>query len=571
VLVRLELASKIVTDLKKQKSREAADKKIPQIAAENAPAGWAEAQSALAAQSGISLLLVEGHQPPALAISNNNSICHALQSSPEHVQLCDPYCGVAHQRAIDRGTVTHYRCHAGLHCFAMPVQLEKNRPLVVIGGRAFLSSADYKTVADRFRVGDLQELVSTEVFRNVIFADEADLDHAALRVEAAAKDLAGQRAPTGAKKRSKASATQAGVSESREADVDILPPEVNRRARSSEISASFIERIDALDPQRTYDLILKESADLLSAERGSLLLYDETANSLAMKAARGIPQPINQVGQIPVGEGIAGIVLREGRPIVARDISALGRAPAPRARQYKTNSFISYPIKIGRRRIGVLNLADKVGGGSYDEVDLSIIESIGPQIALAVERAEWQAKANRFQLMSLTDPLTGLHNRRYLEARLFEEVSRAKRYKHALSFMMIDIDDFKFYNDNNGHQAGDRALEITAHCLTSTVRKIDVASRYGGEEFSILMPQTSIQEASVIADRVRRQVASTPYPNGNQQPLGAVTVSIGLSTFSSVLDSSEKVVRAADRALYHAKKQGKNRAYAYRDMLANNA
>ncbi len=173
--------------------------------------------------------------------------------------------------------------------------------------------------------------------------------------------------------------------------------------------------------------------------------------------------------------------------------------------------------------------------------------------------------------MSLTDPLTGLHNRRYLEARMFEEVSRAKRYNHAMSFMMIDIDDFKLYNDHYGHQAGDRALEITAHCLTSTVRKIDVAARYGGEEFSILMPQTSLQEASVIADRIRRAVAGTAYPKGEKQSLGAVTVSIGLSTFSSVLDSSEKVVRAADRALYHAKRQGKNRAYAYRDVLATNS
>jgi len=95
------------------------------------------------------------------------------------------------------------------------------------------------------------------------------------------------------------------------------------------------------------------------------------------------------------------------------------------------------------------------------------------------------------------------------------------------------------------------------------LRKVDVASRYGGEEFSILLPQTTLQEAGVIADRIRRKINSTPFTHGRSQPLGAVTVSIGLSAFSPALDSAEAIVRAADRALYHAKSHGKNRAYAY--------
>jgi len=156
-----------------------------------------------------------------------------------------------------------------------------------------------------------------------------------------------------------------------------------------------------------------------------------------------------------------------------------------------------------------------------------------------------------------------LLNRRYLEARLSEELSRSKRYDYPLSFMMIDIDDFKFYNDRNGHQAGDRALEITAQCLRAALRKVDVASRYGGEEFSILLPQTTLQEAGVIADRIRRKIIETNFPHGSSQPLGTATVSIGLSSFSAQLDSAEAIVRAADRALYHAKRHGKNRAYAY--------
>src|SRR5437870_11457972 len=253
--------------------------------------------------------------------------------------------------------------------------------------------------------------------------------------------------------------------------------------------------------------------------------------------------------------------MKEGRALIA-SIDQVGKTTRPE-RRYKTKSFISYPIAIGQRRLGVLNLADKIGGGAYDASDLSVIELLAPQIALALERAEWQQRANQFQLMSITDPLTGLLNRRYLEARLTEELSRSKRYDYPLSFMMIDIDDFKFYNDRNGHQAGDRALEITAQCLRAALRKVDVASRYGGEEFSILLPQTTLQEAGVMADRIRCKIGETNFPHGKSQPLCAVTVSIALSSLSVSLDSVEAIVRAADRALYHAKSHGKNRAYAY--------
>ncbi len=109
-----------------------------------APAGWADAQQSLSDASGLSMLLVKGHQPPALVVSNNNSICQAMQSSPAHAHLCDPYCGDAHRRATSANDVTQYRCHAGLHCFAMPVQIGKKRDLAVIGGRAFLSAQDYR-------------------------------------------------------------------------------------------------------------------------------------------------------------------------------------------------------------------------------------------------------------------------------------------------------------------------------------------------------------------------------------------------------------------------------------------
>ncbi len=538
---------------------------IPQQSGAPAPPGWSELQQEIAESSTISLLLVDGYQPPALAIANNNSICAALQSSPEHVKLCDPYCGEAHQRANAANAITHYRCHAGLHCFAMPLEIDQQSNLAVIGGRAFVNGSDYRETAERFRSGDLQDIDAEEVFSNLIFADEIDLDHAALRLSKAATKFKRTEAEPPPEAAPTDSTTETAARDFKLADKS--PATASEKARPDEVVTltdsirRFAEQIDASDPAQTYQSIVRRSADLVHAERSSLLLFDESENRLTMTAAQGIPAAVSEVAPIAMGQGIAGGVLRENRPMVAT-VDELGQASLPE-RKYKTSSFISYPITIGSRRFGVLNLADKIGGGVYDIRDLSIIDLVAPQIALALERAEWQQRANQYQLMSITDPLTGLHNRRYLEARLAEELSRSKRYNYPMSFMMIDIDDFKLYNDLNGHQAGDRALEIIAQCLHAALRKADVASRYGGEEFSILLPQTSLEEAGVIADRIRRKIMTTKFPHGYSQPGGMVTASIGLSSFSPALNSAEAVVRAADRALYHAKNHGKNRAYAY--------
>jgi len=263
---------------------------------------------------------------------------------------------------------------------------------------------------------------------------------------------------------------------------------------------------------------------------------------------------------VRIGEGVAGAVLREGRPAVVRDVSKVSGwdAASNSERSYKTKSFISYPISVGGRKVGVLNVTDKAGGGSYDELDLNLLDMIAPQMALALDRVEWHSKATQFQLLSITDPLTGLVNRRYLEERLQEELERSKRHRFAMSFMMVDIDDFKAYNDAHGHQAGDLALEMTAQCLKTALRSADVAARYGGEEFSILLPQTGLAEARTIGERIRRRIERTQFPHGQSQPLGAVTVSIGVSSFGAELDTPVEIIRAADRALYAAKARGKN-------------
>ena len=536
---------------------------------EAAPPAWPEVQDGLAATAGLALLLVEGHQPPALVVSNNNSICEAFQSSPDHVKLCDPYCGVAHAEALKAGGTIEYKCHAGLNCFAKPVEIGGKRKLAVIGGRAFTTSADYRALMERFRSGDLESLAADETFTNVVFSEAQRLEELAERVErtterfhAAASNGSSKIVKPKPEPEARPAALRAAAVSSQpdlEQEVRRLRGELEYRARLNNSLQHFLERISSDDPVKTYNSIVSNSKELLQSERASLLLLNEHNNELIMKAASGLATDPAKVGPIRVGEGVSGHVIDSGRPIFTTDLRLEGHKPAPAERHYKTNSFISYPITIGGRKVGVLNVTDKAGGRTFDEVDLGLLDIIGPQVALALERAEWQERATEFQLMSITDPLTALPNRRYLEERLMEELNRSRRYDYPMSFLMIDIDDFKAYNDKNGHQAGDVALQITAHCLKGGLRSADVASRYGGEEFCILLPQTGISEAGAIADRIRQRVSTTHFPHGKTQPLGRVTISIGVSTFSTLVNTSENIIAAADRALYEAKNKGKNR------------
>ena len=536
----------------------------PQEHREDAPLTWPETQDSLAESSALALLLVDGHQPPAVVVSNNNSICHTFQSSPEHVGLCDPYCGAAHWKAVKAGDVVEYKCHAGLSCFARQVELGGKRTLAVIGGRAFIKSSDYQKLMERFRTGDLQELASENVFANILFSEPQRLGELAERVDRAAR-----RYKTASSNGSALSHQPVAKKETTnphqdlELEVQRLRSELEYRSRFADSLQHFLERISCADPVKTYNSIIASSKELLQSERASLMVLDETTNALILKAASGLSAAPETVSPVRVGEGISGEVIDTGKAVMVADLRMAGRKPAPAERRYKTNSFISYPIAIGGRKVGVLNVTDKSSGGTYDEVDLSLLEIIGPQVALALERAEWQERATEFQLMSITDSLTALPNRRYLEERLAEELNRSKRYEYPMSFLMIDIDDFKAYNDKNGHQAGDLALQITAHCLKGALRVVDVASRYGGEEFCILLPQTAMSEAGVIADRIRDRVSTTHFPHGKAQPLGRVTISVGVSTFSKNIDTPENIIAAADRALYQAKSMGKDRVEFY--------
>ncbi|OIO72606.1 MAG: hypothetical protein AUJ85_10050 [Elusimicrobia bacterium CG1_02_37_114] len=209
------------------------------------------------------------------------------------------------------------------------------------------------------------------------------------------------------------------------------------------------------------------------------------------------------------------------------------------------------PIVASDRIIGLL-ITKKIG----EDQDLLPLTIFANQSGFAIENAQLYKKT---QELTIIDELTQVYNRRYFDSRLPEELELAKRYKSRLSFGMADIDDFKYYNDKNGHQAGDECLKRIAAIMGNSIRSGDVVARYGGEEFVIILPATDKNDALIPCEKIRSAVETAPVAYGEKQPLGRVTLSIGIATFPTDAKDVYTLVNQADRALYMAKDAGKNK------------
>lgn len=188
--------------------------------------------------------------------------------------------------------------------------------------------------------------------------------------------------------------------------------------------------------------------------------------------------------------------------------------------------------------------------------DRLVLQAVAGELAVAVENWQLYKLTKR---LAITDELTGLYNYRYLQQRLDDEYERASRYSRHLSLLMIDVDDFKSFNDTNQHVAGDRALADVGEVLRACTREIDVIARYGGEEFSVLLPETDSSGAFVVAEKIREEIAGYPFRDKQGVPCATLTVSIGLATYPDHALEREELLRLADDALFRAKGEGRDR------------
>lgn len=331
---------------------------------------------------------------------------------------------------------------------------------------------------------------------------------------------------------------------------------------------SMISTLSLVENRRDlFQQILEMSAELLTATSGSLMLLHETEGTLRIEAARGMTSSLAKTMSVAYGEGIAGQVAKSGFPMLVNDIERDARIATKNRPRFKTKSFISLPLEANNRLIGVLNLADKENGVNFTEADLNLVQTFTGHAVLMIDRAATLEKAGKFEQLSITDPLTGLYNRRFLEDRLQEEFSRGERQQQNFCIILADLDSFKIYNDICGHLAGDNVLRKTAELMRRSAREMDVVTRYGGEEFCLILPGTSKKESVFVGERIRRAIEAESFPGESHLPLGRLTTSIGISSFPADGVTANELIHAADLALYSAKQSGRNRLVLYEASL----
>lgn len=512
---------------------------------------WLRLQKSIAESTGLAIITFNGDDSVLGGAENNNSICEAMMSSPDHAHLCEQDCGRAWSLARSANCSTGFRCHAGLDCFVLPATIN-DVEVAVVGGRAFTSASEY--VAFLKNYSPLLDLENSQCLTNVKFSDRREMNEAA---ELVSSTVGFYSAGGPSSLRQLLDAHRYGPPE--RARDDRLPDRLHEALKEMAVS---------LEPAAVYHSMLVKLGELMRARRTSLMILNQQAEELTLEAAVGFGAEVTGPVRMKMGEPLAGAVLAEGEPLVVANAETDYRVTGSRPGQYKGASFICLPIVLGSRKLGVINLTDRIDGAPFGDEDVSLAEMMAPHLALLIDRTEWHRKAEQFQQMSLTDALTGLPNRRYLEERLFEEVERSKRHGTALSFMIIDIDRFKSCNDLYGHTNADRVLIKTAHTLRRSVRAIDMSSRFAGDEFCIVLPETESRNAVQIAERLRKEISTTEFVSEQGERMGRVTISIGLSSFSPSRPSPLAVIETADRALYQAKTRGRNCVVVYDETAA---
>ncbi len=318
--------------------------------------------------------------------------------------------------------------------------------------------------------------------------------------------------------------------------------------------------VDAVGPSTSesahdlVDSIFRVATELVRGERASLLLRDDPSNEFVIAHAVGLGEDVRSRVRVREGEGIAGAVAASKRALLVR----AGEQPRPdegdeRSGRYRTDSFLSVPIVVDEESRGVLNVADPVDRASFEEDDLETLELLATHIGACLVQQEQDAALQR---LAETDPLTWLFNRRHFDRRLDAELNRAMRTEHLLALLMIDVDHMKSINDRFGHRAGDQVLRAVASGIKQAVRLYDVPTRYGGDEFAVILPESDTETASRVARRILERTTEQALPAELEAAGEPISLSIGIATFPRPAADGATLVESADAAMYRAKDGG---------------
>jgi diguanylate cyclase (GGDEF)-like protein len=302
--------------------------------------------------------------------------------------------------------------------------------------------------------------------------------------------------------------------------------------------------------------VVDQTSRSLNADRVALALYDPGEDRLVIVAAKGSP-PAVEGSRIEAGSWLIGHVYSRGRPVVVPDVRQIP-GMAMIQREYCTSSFAAVPLVAGSRTIGVLTATDKRNGSAFDRSDMLTMRMFAASATLALMAAQNGQEIQRLTDVATVDPLTGLFNRNYFDARLEQEIERARRHATTLALLKADIDNFESVNATHGRRLGDAVLQAVGSTLRSGLRVFDVCARFGSDEYAILMPGIDQHTAGRCAERIQQSVGECDLRSDGVPPSLRVTLCIG-ATVMGPGETSTDLLRRADQALGHARAEGKNR------------
>jgi diguanylate cyclase (GGDEF)-like protein len=311
-----------------------------------------------------------------------------------------------------------------------------------------------------------------------------------------------------------------------------------------------------LDVREVLQLIMQKVSEVLRPGAWALLLLDEPSRELYFEVVVGPGADKLRQARLPMGQGLAGAVAREGQPVLLDSARSDPRfsASLDDLAGGRSGSFAAVPLRSKGRVFGVIELVNPEGGRQFDPEDLRVLAALADYAAIAIENAR---NFERIRELTLIDDHTGLFNARHLYGALESEVARARRFGRTFSLVFLDLDRFKLVNDRHGHQAGSAVLKEVGHVLKKALRAMDVPVRYGGDEFVVLLPEADRGQAMAVAERLRRSIKESSFLADRGLSV-RVTASFGIATYPDDGTTTEELLRLADTAMYRVKDSGRD-------------
>jgi len=316
--------------------------------------------------------------------------------------------------------------------------------------------------------------------------------------------------------------------------------------------------VSTLDLDTVLQAILTSAMRFASTPAGSVALYDDKKNEFSLHAHSGLTADFIKKERWDASPGgLTEQVLKAGEIFFVEDTAKIPYFNNPIAIKEGIQSLVCVPLLLHNRVMGVLYLDDFVPR-KFDREKMNLLSVLASFAAMAIYNAKLH---QRTKILAITDALTGLYNHRYFHQLFNQELGRAKRYRKNLSIIMLDVDDFKKFNDKFGHSTGDLVLASIGEIITGTLRGVDHAFRYGGEEFVVLLPETKLESAVQVAERLRESITQETTAKLKGISDFGVTVSVGVACYPNDAVKREDLFNKVDSLLYQAKVFGKNKVY----------